>query len=79
MARSVPLPEVPARGCTCICRADADDNMPGNLKRNLPLYAFGESTASDCASAKKQAQYEATHTLGMKPKHVKCRCSERAG
>src|SRR4051812_35429347 len=76
MARSVALPEKPPRGCTCTCRADADDSMPGNVKVGHLPYAFATATASDCAGATKTAKHDAIHTLGMKPKHVKCRCSD---
>ncbi len=50
-----------------------DDNMPGNLKPSLPLFAFATITAADCGIAAKQGKREATRNLGMKPKHVKCR------
>lgn len=76
MARSIPLPAKPPRGCTCTCRADADDGMPGNLKPDYLPYALAEATDVDCVGAARQAKREAIHTLGMKPKHVKCRCSE---
>jgi hypothetical protein len=29
--RKIPPPKCPKRGCTCTCRADADDTMPGNI------------------------------------------------
>jgi hypothetical protein len=74
--RSIAKPSRPPRGCTCTCRADADDNMPGNLKPDLPLFAFATVTATDCTIAKRQGKREATGKLGMKPKHVKCRCTE---
>jgi hypothetical protein len=73
-ARSVPKPgRPPGGGCTCIARADADDTMPGNLKPGLPLFAFGEATAADCATAAKEAKRVAIRRLRMKPKHVKHR------
>ncbi|MBI5591469.1 MAG: RHS domain-containing protein, partial [Deltaproteobacteria bacterium] len=75
-SRSIPKPEAPRCGCTCICRADADATMPGNIKPGDGLFAFGESTASSCAEASKEAKREAIHALGMKPKHVGCRCNE---
>jgi hypothetical protein len=75
MARSVPLPGKPPLGCTCICRADADDGMPGNVKAGYLPYAVASATAPDCADASKAAKRDAIHTLAMKPKHVKCRCS----
>jgi hypothetical protein len=76
MARSIPLPEKPPRGCTCTCRADADDNMPGNIQPGYLPYASATATASDCQIASAEAKRDAIHTLAMKPKHVKCRCSE---
>ena len=75
--RSVPKPERPPGGaCRCIARADADDTMVGNLNASLPLFAFGEATAADCVTASREAKREATRKLGMKPKHVKHRCSD---
>jgi len=73
--RSIPEPDKPKSGCTCICRADADDNMPGNIKPGLPLFAFGTATAGNCAEASKAAKRAATQALGMKPKHIGCRCA----
>jgi hypothetical protein len=69
--RSVAKPPKPTHGCTCNCRADADDNMPGNLKPELPLFAFATVTAADCIIAARKGKREATHQLRMKPKHVK--------
>jgi RHS repeat-associated protein len=76
-ARSIPKPDCPKRGCTCTCRADADDTMPGNIKPGLPRFAFGTATASNCSDASKDAKRIATQALGMKPKHIGCRCSEK--
>ncbi len=74
-SRSIPVPKTPRCGCTCICRADADDNMVGNIIPGMPLFAFGEATAHNCAQASKDAKRSATQALGMKPKHVGCRCA----
>jgi RHS repeat-associated protein len=74
-SRSIELPRKPNCGCTCTCRADADDTMQGNIKPGLPLFAFGTATASNCFEAAKDAKRLATRTLGMKPKHVGCRCA----
>lgn len=74
--RSIVKPPKPPQGCTCNCRADADDNMLGNVRLELPLFAFAAVTATDCAVAARQGKREATRRLGMKPKHVKCRCTE---
>jgi hypothetical protein len=68
-------PPKPPNGCTCNCRADADDGMPGNLKPDVPLFAFATISAADCGTAAKEGKREATRKLGMKPKHVKCRCT----
>jgi RHS repeat-associated protein len=75
--RRIPEPDCPGRGCTCTCRADADDTMPGNIKPGLPLFAFGTATASSCFEASRQAKRIATRALGMKPKHIPCKCSGR--
>jgi hypothetical protein len=74
--RSVAKPAKPPRGCTCNCRADADDSMPDNLKPGLPLFAFAAATAADCVIARKQACRDAIEKLRMKPKHVKSRCTD---
>jgi len=74
--RSVSKPPKPAEGCTCNCRADADDSMPGNMRPELPRFAFASVTAADCAIAARQGKREATRRLRMKPKHVKCRCTK---
>jgi hypothetical protein len=73
--RSVPKPTRPPHGCTCTCRADADDGMPGNVNAELPLFAFATVTAADCVIAARQGKREASSALQMKPKHVKCRCT----
>lgn len=75
--RSIPRPDPPRCGCTCICRADADETVPGNIKPGMSRFAFGTHTASNCAEAAKEAKRTATHLLGMKPKHIGCRCAER--
>jgi hypothetical protein len=36
--RSIVKPPKPPQGCTCNCRADADDNMLGNVRLELPLF-----------------------------------------
>jgi RHS repeat-associated protein len=76
-SRSIPTPKTPQCGCTCICRADADDNMVGNIQPGKSLFAFGEATSHNCAQASKDAKRNATQALGMKPKHVGCRCVEK--
>jgi RHS repeat-associated protein len=76
-SRKIPDPEKPSCGCTCICRADADDTMPGNIKPNRPLFAFGQATAGNCPEASKLAKRIATRNLGMKPKHIPCKCEGR--
>jgi hypothetical protein len=74
--RSVLKPGRPSGGgCTCIARADADDTMPGNLKPEAALFAFASATAADCPTASREAKRLAIGRLGMKPKHVKTRCS----
>jgi hypothetical protein len=73
LKRSIPLPEKPKKGCTAICRADANDNIPGNAKEGETLFALGEATAPSCAIASKEAKRIATRKLGMQPKHLGCR------
>jgi RHS repeat-associated protein len=75
--RSIPKPAKPACGCTCICRADANDNIPGNIKPGERTFAFGDATADSCAKATKEAKRIATRNLGKQPKHVPCRCSNQ--
>jgi hypothetical protein len=50
--------------------------MPANLKTGLPLFVIAYATAADCGTATKEAKRLAIQRLGMKPKHVKHRCSE---
>jgi len=73
--RTIPQPKKPSCGCTCICRADADDRIPGNIKPGLPRFAFGEATAENCPKAVKEAKRRATHNLRMQPKHIPCKCA----
>jgi RHS repeat-associated protein len=73
--RTIRQPDCPNRGCTCTCRADADATMEGNIKPGAPLHAFGTATASSCAEAAKAAKRIATRALGMKPKHIPCKCA----
>jgi uncharacterized protein RhaS with RHS repeats len=75
--RSIPKPKTPKCGCTCICRADADDNMPGNIKDGIPLFQFGVAHAENCNKAKKAAKKDASGKLGMKAKHTACRCEAK--
>ena len=74
--RSIPKPTKPKCGCTCICRADANDNISGNIKPGEATFAFGEATEDSCSKASKAAKRIATHRLGKQPKHVGCRCTE---
>jgi RHS repeat-associated protein len=75
--RTIPKPRRPGGGCcTCIARADADDTMPGNVQAGVPLFAFGIATARNCSEALKEAKRDASHRLGMKPKHIQWKCSE---
>jgi len=75
--RSIPIPPTPKRGCTAICRADANDNIPGNITEGDLTFAFGQATANTCGEAKKRAKRIATHNLGKQPKHIGCRTTRR--
>ena len=75
-SRSIPTPPPPKKGCTAICRADANDNIPGNIKDGDITFAFGEATAPSCVQAIKEAKRIATHSLGKQPKHIGCRTNE---
>jgi RHS repeat-associated protein len=75
--RKIQQPECPKRGCTCTCRADADASMPGNIRPGKPLFAFGTATEKNCGDAKRAAEKIAKHALGMKTKHVQCKCAGR--
>lgn len=50
--------------------------MPGNLRSEMLLFAFATVTAADCVIASREGKREATRRLAMKPKHIKCRCTE---
>jgi len=73
--RRINPPNCPKKGCRCTCRADADDTMAGNIRPGLPLFRFATWTASNCEEAVKEAKRLAIHRLGMKPKHVPCKCT----
>lgn len=75
--RTVFKPARPSKGCSCSCRADADDTMIGNIRSGRQLFAIETASASDCETAKRRAKRAATKKLGMKPKHIKCRCNGR--
>jgi hypothetical protein len=47
--------------------------MPGNLKPDLPVFAFATITAANCRTAAKEGKREASKNLGIETKHVKCR------
>lgn len=51
--------------------------MPGNANGDEPLFSFGTATRPNCEAATIAGKREAIHKLGMKPKHVKCRCASR--
>lgn len=57
--------------------ADADSTMPGNIRPGKPLFAFGTATANSCGEAKRAAEKIAKQALGMKTKHVQCKCAGR--
>ena len=73
--RTIPQPKCPSRGCACVCRADADETMPGNIKPGRPLFRYGAAWAPNCPEASKLAKRIATRNLGMKPKHIPCECA----
>jgi hypothetical protein len=76
-SRPVEEPPCPRKGCTCTCRADADDRIPGNINKSTGAakFAIATVTAKNCVKASKAAKKEAKQKLGMQPKHTKCRCS----
>lgn len=75
--RSIPKPAKPSCGCTCNCRADANDNIPGNIQPGNKTFVIASATAENCAKAAKEAKRAATRALGKQPKHVGCRCAGR--
>jgi RHS repeat-associated protein len=77
MSRKIHKPKKPRCGCACLCRADADETMPGNIQPGWPRFAFGFAIASSCEKASKEAKRKATQNLGMKPKHIPCECTGR--
>lgn len=72
-SRSISLPRKPKRGCTAICRADANDNILGNITKGDATFAFETATSRACEIAVKVAKRQATRYLGKQPKHVGCR------
>ena len=75
--RHVPEPKRPKKGCTAPCRADANDNIEGNIQPGDQTFATATVTAANCQIAKKKAKKLATQRLGKQPKHIKCRTSRR--
>jgi hypothetical protein len=74
--RSVSVPPKPkGKGCRCRARADVDENMPENMTGGRPRFTIADAVAPNCAEASKIAKRLATQKLGMKPKHLKVRCS----
>ncbi|WP_435641573.1 RHS repeat domain-containing protein [Micavibrio aeruginosavorus] len=73
-SRTITLPQQPNKGCTCTCRADANDNIVGNIQPGDKKFAFGTATASSCSAASKEAKRIAAKALGKQPKHSDCRC-----
>ena len=71
--RTIPVPRKPRRGCTAICRADSNGNIPGNIKNGVPTFAFGEATRHSCQAASKAAKKIAAHKLKAQAKHTDCR------
>lgn len=75
--RTIPKPDRPSCGCTCNCRADANDNIPGNIKPGDITFVIASATANNCKQAKKDAKRAAAKKLGKQPKHTDCLCEGR--
>jgi RHS repeat-associated protein len=74
-SRTIPWPERKRTGWTCTCRADCNDNIPGNCPEDpAKRFAFGTASADTYSKAKKEAKREATHALACQPKHIPCNC-----
>jgi len=79
-SRSLPYPMMRRGKWTCMCRADCNDNIPGNCPEDpSQRYAFGVASHESFTVAKKEAKRAATKNLGCQPKHVPCRCTGPGG
>jgi hypothetical protein len=75
-SRTLPFPDTRRKMWTCTCRADCDDNKPGNCPEDPDKrYAFGTASGPTFSSAKKAGKRVATHNLKCKPKHIPCNCT----
>jgi hypothetical protein len=79
-SRKIPPPQrLRNCGCRCLCRADADDRIEGNIKFGHRRFAFGKGEGHDSATASKIGKRAATKNLGMIPKHIDCLCTDSQG
>jgi RHS repeat-associated protein len=75
-SRTLTFPEVRRRMWTCTCRADCNDNIPGNCPEDpAKRFAFATASAPDFGTAVKEAKRAATQRLACQPKHVPCNCT----
>jgi hypothetical protein len=75
-SRTVPFPDMRRRMWTCTCRADCNDNIPGNCPEDpSKRFALGTASSPDFGTAVKEGKRAATRLLACQPKHVPCVCT----
>jgi hypothetical protein len=75
-SRKLDFPERKRNVWTCRCRADCNDNIPGNCPEDpLKRFAFGNGTGSSFGEAVKAGKKAATDALNCQPKHIPCACT----
>lgn len=71
--RNIIKPNKPAKGCTCTCRADNNENIPGHIGK----FAFVTGSGVSCSDAKNNARILAIKNLGSQPKHLQYKCHSK--
>ena len=75
-SRNLPFPDIRRGMWTCTCRADCNDNIPGNCPVDpSKRFAFGTATSPNFGVAVKEGKRAATQLLACQPKHVPCICT----
>ncbi|QJP07787.1 RHS repeat protein [Pseudomonas multiresinivorans] len=75
--RTIPQPEKPKKGVTCICRASSNGLQEGNCPDDE--FAFGKATAPTKTEARAEAERIARKNLGKQAKHTQCKCTDNKG
>jgi len=71
---TIPDPEKPKCGCTCICRTSVNKKHK-NYDPNKKRIGWGMATDTNCYLAKKAAKKSASQDLGQLGVHTDCKCA----